>query len=113
MSCGQKFLNDYFLGIPIPAPSSKRLLSQFSRLDIQEALLAWFQLIHQNGSATIEDVYDLLNADPADPHFGPLVQNRMRLICEARGYNIRKLDEVPSRRPSRKGAPVALWGSKA
>lgn len=118
MSCGgQRTLAAYSLGIPIPAPSSKRLLSHLSRLDVEEALIAWFQLIDRNGSASIEDVYDHLGAEPevrsilgrTYSPFGSTVEARFREIIDRKGYNIEKVDEVPSRRPSRRGAPVGVW----
>lgn len=119
MSCGggQKTLIFWVPSIPIPAPSSKRLLSHLSRLDVEEALIAWFQLIDRNGSASIEDVYDHLGAEPevrsilgrTYSPFGSTVEAKFKEVIERRGYNIVKVDEVPSRRPSRRGAPVGVW----
>lgn len=114
MTCGggQHTLTFWVPSIPIPAPSGKRLLLAASRLDLRVGLIAWVQLLGR-GRASIEDVYDELQAEPADPYYGPALERRLQAYIERNHVRWGIVDRVPSRRPSRRGAPVAVWGVRA
>ncbi len=120
MTC-QQALWPWIPGIPIPAPSSVRRLSHLSRLDVQECLHVWVDLIRadpQRG-ASIEDAYRVMAAEPETltrrdglrySPFGPEVESRLRTYIDRERCGWRPILWVPSSRPSRRGAMVAVWG---
>jgi len=84
-------------------PSEPRRLTLHDRGEIAMAL--WTLILHR-GQATIEDAYDELKGEPVSPHVGPAAIEIFRLQHPECGI----IGSARSRRESRKGGTLDVWG---
>ncbi len=106
MSCPQRLLGDYFAAFARPDPDAPLPVNQLWVGEIADYMTSQVTVHHRQ--LTVEDAMDELKLRADGPDVAPAVATVLRLRRSL--YIVRY---VPSRRPSRKGAPVALWGSKA
>src|SRR3989304_822176 len=86
-------------------PSEPRRLTLYDRGEI--AMVLWTLILHR-GQAPIEDAYDDLRADPAPRHVGPAAIEIFRLQHPECGI----IGSARSRRESRKGGTLDVWGGR-